>query len=118
MPLKVQLEYWLGCFVIYLFIYLLIYLFIFIYFIYLFFFFFFGGGGGGVLTSIAKEPYIFVIFQEMGGSGPLPPSGSVHVYIMSCQSLKKLVKCIWGSTATLIKDINDWAVLNIVVFLL
>ena len=34
----------------------------------------------GILTSIAKKPYIFVIFSGGGGSGPpAPPSGSVHV---------------------------------------
>ena len=32
----------------------------------------------GIRTSIAKKPYIFVIFQ--GGSGPpVPPSGSANV---------------------------------------
>ena len=31
----------------------------------------------GIQTSIAKKPYIFVIFQ--GGSGPpVPPSGSAY----------------------------------------
>ena len=30
----------------------------------------------GILTSIAKKPYNFVIFQ--GGPDPLPPSGSAH----------------------------------------
>ena len=30
----------------------------------------------GIRTSIAKEPYIFVIFQ--GGLTPPPPSGSAH----------------------------------------
>ena len=35
-----------------------------------------------IWTSIAKEPYIFVIFQ--GGSGPpIPPSsGSTHVHVL------------------------------------
>ena len=30
----------------------------------------------GILTSIAKMPYIFVIFQ--GGPTPVPASGSAH----------------------------------------
>ena len=30
----------------------------------------------GIGTSIAKKPYIFVIFQ--GGPDPGPPSGSAH----------------------------------------
>ena len=32
----------------------------------------------GIRTSIAKKPYIFVIFQ--GSPDPLPPSGSAHDY--------------------------------------
>ena len=35
----------------------------------------------GIRTSIAKEPYIFVIFQGRGGPDPVstpPPSGSAH----------------------------------------
>ena len=34
-------------------------------------------GSGPV--SIAKKPYIFVIFFQGGRSGPRPPSGSTHV---------------------------------------
>ena len=34
----------------------------------------------GIWTSIAKKPYIFVIFQSVGGvRTPCPPSGSAHV---------------------------------------
>ena len=36
-----------------------------------------------IQTSIAKEPYIFVIFQGVGGGGsptPCPPSGSAHEF--------------------------------------
>ena len=33
----------------------------------------------GICTSIAKKPYIFVIFQGGGGSGPpVPTFGSMH----------------------------------------
>ena len=32
----------------------------------------------GDLASIAKKPYIFVIFQGGGGPNPLSPSGSAH----------------------------------------
>ena len=38
----------------------------------------------GIQTSIAKKPYIFVIFQ-VEGSGPPAPSGSAHVSL----------HCIW-----------------------
>ena len=31
----------------------------------------------GIQTSVAKKPYIFVIFQE-GVQTPVPPSGSAH----------------------------------------
>ena len=39
----------------------------------------------GIQTSIAKKPYIFVIFQGGGGGGPdplPPPSGSAHETLM------------------------------------
>ena len=39
----------------------------------------------GIRTSIAKKPYIFVIFFRGGGSGPLyppTPSGSAHVPLL------------------------------------
>ena len=32
----------------------------------------------GFRISIARKPYIFVIFQGGGGSGPPAPSGSTH----------------------------------------
>ena len=35
----------------------------------------------GIQTSIAKKPYIFVIFQGLGGgvpTPPIPPSGLAH----------------------------------------
>ena len=33
----------------------------------------------GIQTNIAKKPYIFVIFEGGGGSGPpVPRSGSAH----------------------------------------
>ena len=34
----------------------------------------------GILASIAKKPYIFMIFRGGGGvKSPCPPSGSAHV---------------------------------------
>ena len=50
----------------------------------------------GILTNIAKEPYIFIIYQgggvkeplfyylSGGGSGPLPPSLDPHMNIIGC----------------------------------
>ena len=34
----------------------------------------------GIPTSIAKKPYIFVIFQGGGSGPPALPSGSAHAY--------------------------------------
>ena len=43
----------------------------------------------GIWTSIAKKPFIFVIFQGGGGDlDPCPPSGSAHdrlVWVYTCQ---------------------------------
>ena len=36
----------------------------------------------GILTSTAKEPYIFVIIQ-VGSGPPVPPSGSAHKSFIS-----------------------------------
>ena len=34
----------------------------------------------GIWTCVSRKPYIFVIFQSGGGSGPpVPPSGTAHV---------------------------------------
>ena len=40
----------------------------------------------GILTSVAKEPYIFVIFKGGGGPDPLPPP----LWIRTCTSDKAL----------------------------
>ena len=41
----------------------------------------------GIRTSIAKKPYIFVIFQEGGWSGPpCPPPGFAHGHNSFCCS--------------------------------
>ena len=41
----------------------------------------------GISTSIAKEPYIFVIFQGRGGGGPLAPPLDPHMYVFAKSSL-------------------------------
>ena len=45
----------------------------------------------GIRTSIAKEPYIFVIFQG-GVRTPFPPSGSAHVWYVLTYILSTLLK--------------------------
>ena len=50
----------------------------------------------GFQTSIAKKPYIFVIFQ--GGPDPCPPSGSTHVCsTFSANKVKKKIHFIINS---------------------
>ena len=46
----------------------------------------------GIRTSIAKEPYIFVIFQGGGSGPPFPPSGSAHVWYVLTYILSTLLK--------------------------
>ena len=42
----------------------------------------------GIRTSIAKKPYMFVIFQRGGGpDSKLPPTGSAHVNLSFWQKL-------------------------------
>ena len=49
-----------------------------------------------IRTSIAKKPYIFVIFQGGGVRTPLIPSRSAHELLVYCCSLRLRGFCDWS----------------------